>query len=452
MNKTEKQFKEYMNSKIHVKDTFAKISKRIDFNEKEEKNFMAKNKFLPVLCCFAAVGVVAVGVVTKGFGLLEKEAKSMVTIDVNPSVELVLDENDKVLSVRGANDDGKLVIYGERIVGQDVEKAVEIIIQSEIDTGYIVANAQIGANQYSVTINSDTQLISDELLNKINSVVESTCDANNIAIVADKCKALARAELEALAVKIDPTITAEEAAAMETSQLLAVVKLYHLETATLYTEQLEDLYTSVKEHKFQFMEKESTKEALDSVNSLIVGAVKTAYSVAVEGLKTAQENIEALRYEWLVKEDSAYQNHVSSLKDKKQEVLALKNEVATLEDGADKNAKEQALNLALTAFTKAEENVAKAYEQANAAFDYVSKTIDNLIEELDELLERFLDLYSRVQAKVEAKLVEAEAKLNKTKDKIFADFEEKYAGSIKSYKNQLAERKAAMEEAIKGNN
>ena len=163
MNKTEKQFKEYMNSKIHVKDTFAKISKRIDFNEKEEKNFMAKNKFLPVLCCFAAVGVVAVGVVTKGFGLFEKEAKSMVTIYVNPSVELVLSEDDKVLSVRGANDDGKLVIYGERIVGQDVEKAVEIIIQSEIDTGYIVANAQIGANQYSVTINSDTQLISDEL-------------------------------------------------------------------------------------------------------------------------------------------------------------------------------------------------------------------------------------------------------------------------------------------------
>ena len=111
MNKTEKQFKEYMNSKIHVKDTLAKISKRIDFNEKEEKNFMAKNKFLPVLCCFAAVGVVAVGVVTKGFALLEKDAKSMVTIDVNPSVELVLDENDKVLSVRGANDDGKLSRY-----------------------------------------------------------------------------------------------------------------------------------------------------------------------------------------------------------------------------------------------------------------------------------------------------------------------------------------------------
>ena len=33
-NNYELVIKEYMNSKIHVKDTLAKISKRIDFNEK----------------------------------------------------------------------------------------------------------------------------------------------------------------------------------------------------------------------------------------------------------------------------------------------------------------------------------------------------------------------------------------------------------------------------------
>ncbi|MDY5852882.1 MAG: hypothetical protein SPK28_01465, partial [Bacilli bacterium] len=175
MNKTEKQFKEYMEKNIHVKDTYDVIAKKISFNEEEERTFMKNKKIIgPVLCCVGALAVVGVvGIATKGFGLFkEKEAKSMVTIDTNPSIELVVDEKDKVVSVRGANDDGKLVLYGEKVVGKDVEKAVEIIIQAEIDTGYIVANAQIGANQFSLTVSSDTTVESSELINSIQNKVK----------------------------------------------------------------------------------------------------------------------------------------------------------------------------------------------------------------------------------------------------------------------------------------
>ena len=40
MNKTEKQFKEYMEKNIHVKDTYDVIPKKISFNEEEERTFM----------------------------------------------------------------------------------------------------------------------------------------------------------------------------------------------------------------------------------------------------------------------------------------------------------------------------------------------------------------------------------------------------------------------------
>ena len=451
MNKTEKQFKEYMEKNIHVKDTYDVIAKKISFNEEEERTFMKNKKIIgPVLCCVGALAVVGVvGIATKGFGLFkEKEAKSMVTIDTNPSIELVVDEKDKVVSVRGANDDGKLVLYGEKVVGKDVEKAVEIIIQAEIDTGYIVANAQIGANQFSLTVSSDTTVESSELINSIQNKVKEVCENNNIAIALEESKALARSELEKLALELDPTLTEERVKEMETSQLLAVVKLYQLETVELYNAKLEELYTDVKEFKFDYMSQESTLEAMQTIDSAIANLAITAYESAVNLLKSAQESVETARYNWLVKEDSLYQQQVAAVKDKKQEVLALKNEVAKLEDGAEKTNKEALLTIALNNLDSAEVLLQQAYANANTALDTVVNALDSAMTSLDSALESFLTAYASVTDTIKEKLVEAENKLNESKDQIFADFEEKYGAEVAHYKEEIAARKEAMKQAI----
>ena len=451
MNKTEKQFKEYMEKNIHVKDTYDVIAKKISFNEEEERTFMKNKKIIgPVLCCVGALAVVGVvGIATKGFGLFkEKEAKSMVTIDTNPSIELVVDEKDKVVSVRGANDDGKLVLYGEKVVGKDVEKAVEIIIQAEIDTGYIVANAQIGANQFSLTVSSDTTVESSELINSIQNKVKEVCENNHIAIKLEESKALARSELEKLALELDPTLTEERVKEMETSQLLSVVKLYQLETVELYNAKLEELYTDVKEFKFDYMSQESTLEAMKTVDGAIANLAITAYETAVNLLKSAQESVETARYKWLVKEDSLYQQQVAAVKDKKQEVLALKNEVAKLEDGAEKTNKEAALTIALNSLDSAEALLQQAYANANTALDTVVNALDSAMTSLDSALESFLTTYASVTDTLKEKLVEAENKLNESKDQIFADFEEKYGAEVAHYKEEIAARKEAMKQAI----
>ena len=451
MNKTEKQFKEYMEKNLHVKDTYDVIAKKISFNEEEERTFMKNKKIIgPVLCCVGALAVVGVvGIATKGFGLFkEKEAKSMVTIDTNPSIELVVDEKDKVVSVRGANDDGKLVLYGEKVVGKDVEKAVEIIIQAEIDTGYIVANAQIGANQFSLTVSSDTTVESSELINSIQNKVIEVCENNNIAIALEESKALARSELEKLALELDPTLTEERVKEMETSQLLAVVKLYQLETVELYNAKLEELYTDVKEFKFDYMSQESTLEAMKTVDGAIANLAITAYETAVNLLKSAQESVETARYKWLVKEDSLYQQQVAAVKDKKQEVLALKNEVAKLEDGAEKTNKEAALTIALNSLDSAEVLLQQAYANANTALDTVVNALDSAMTSLDSALESFLTTYASVTDTLKEKLVEAENKLNESKDQIFAEFEEKYGAEVAHYKEEIATRKEAMKQAI----
>lgn len=70
-----------------------------------------------------------------------------VNIDINPSIELIVDKDSKVISVRGANDDGVLLLFNEQtVVGKPLDEALEIIIGYAAQYGFLTAdNPIIGA-------------------------------------------------------------------------------------------------------------------------------------------------------------------------------------------------------------------------------------------------------------------------------------------------------------------
>lgn len=95
------------------------------------------SKTLGVLCAavfaFSAVGC--------GEGD-EGKAATFVSLDVNPSVELTVDGKNKVVSVYGENEDGKVLLYDNGnivsgIVGEDVEKAVAKITDLAVEYGFL---------------------------------------------------------------------------------------------------------------------------------------------------------------------------------------------------------------------------------------------------------------------------------------------------------------------------
>lgn len=66
-------------------------------------------------------------------------AATVVMIDINPSVKITLDEDEKVISVKAMNDDAKTLNYDD-IIGLDVEVAIEIIVLDAKAAGYINEN------------------------------------------------------------------------------------------------------------------------------------------------------------------------------------------------------------------------------------------------------------------------------------------------------------------------
>ena len=73
----------------------------------------------------------------------KSEASSFVSIDINPYLELTLDQNDKVMSVRGANEDGNVLLFDVELEGMSVENAVAVITDLARNLGYVEDNAVI---------------------------------------------------------------------------------------------------------------------------------------------------------------------------------------------------------------------------------------------------------------------------------------------------------------------
>ncbi|MCM1306032.1 MAG: apolipoprotein A1/A4/E family protein [Bacteroides sp.] len=103
-------------------------------------------------------------------------ATAFVSIDVNPSIELTLNYDNKVLSAYGANDDGKVLLYGEDgIVGEDVETAIQKITELAVELGYL--SEDNSCVQTSVLAICDT--IDKEV---VDSLIEQAAEDLNITV------------------------------------------------------------------------------------------------------------------------------------------------------------------------------------------------------------------------------------------------------------------------------
>lgn len=98
--------------------------------------FTRPNKSLSSLL---AVFVVALIVVFSVRQLQDPVVASTVTLDINPSIVITLDEDDYVISVAGVNNDGEQVIQRNiRYRGLTIDEVVELLVDRLDELGYIV--------------------------------------------------------------------------------------------------------------------------------------------------------------------------------------------------------------------------------------------------------------------------------------------------------------------------
>lgn len=178
------------------------------------------------------VAIIAVGVLL--IGQLEPtpiEAYSIIAIDVNPSVELELDEDGKVINVILNNEDAEIILGDMDLIGVDYNVAVNALIGSMVSKGYIsdLANS-ILLSVSSGSITKETELkekLSDTIasvltLNHINgSVITQGLGNDEEVIELSELLEISKAKADLILdiIEQDPRMIAEELATLSINEL-----------------------------------------------------------------------------------------------------------------------------------------------------------------------------------------------------------------------------------------
>ncbi len=99
------------------------------------------------------------------FNKMQKDEMSYVIIDINPSIQLVLDKNEGVVDVVSINEDADKLLSNVNLVGMKLELASEKIMEEAINMGYIDEYSNI--NTITVTTVSNLENVRQDLEAKV---------------------------------------------------------------------------------------------------------------------------------------------------------------------------------------------------------------------------------------------------------------------------------------------
>ena len=376
----------------------------------------------------------------------EEGSVTRMTVDINPSVEFMIDDQNKIVSVTALNDDGSILIVGEAFVGKTPEEAIEMMVTLASDTGYLVqGNAEASENTVKISVSGDSKY-AEQLKKDITEKANDTLKALDINGTVEKVEALKIDALRQMALSTS-AYTEEEIRTMDEGQLYKVISAGRIETALLMTEEMRSAYYSAKEYKISFAEREETARIIKELGGLY-SLTHTAYKTALDVYGTAITELDNFRYEMLVSPESEYQKSLTELREAKIELLKQKNYTASLNVNGEEYAS------ATATLQLSEENYNKmlaAYEKIgtdlNAAIEALITKLRQAESKLTELEDTLFD--ANIEAKLQENAAEIEASLNAAKDGFFAEFESAHAEDIAAIEQALLAKKQQLKSEIK---
>lgn len=150
--------------------------KVINMNDSSKK----KNRFVPIAIAAALVLAILGGFIGYSLGngrdlpatgttTPQSLVSSVITFDVNPSIEIDVDSTDTVTSVKALNDDARVVIGSMELAGSKLDVTVNALIGSMLTNGYL----DDIRNSILVSVTDGDTARASELQSSVTAMVES---------------------------------------------------------------------------------------------------------------------------------------------------------------------------------------------------------------------------------------------------------------------------------------
>ena len=138
------------------------------------ENLSMSPKIIKTALALSAIGILAA---TGRFVALADQVDTTISIDVNPSIEITANKADEVIEVTALNEDAEIIIGDMDLNDVEVEVAMNAIIGSMVQNGYIdeMKNAVL------ITVANENESRQQELESLITTEITDTLAENDIA-------------------------------------------------------------------------------------------------------------------------------------------------------------------------------------------------------------------------------------------------------------------------------
>ena len=101
------------------------------------------------------------------------EAKTFVSLDINPQIELTVDGKNKVVSVHASNEDGRVLLHGEAsFEGESLENAIDKITNLAVELGYLSEENKVVQTSVVTVDDKKKQDVEKKINDKIKEVAQ----------------------------------------------------------------------------------------------------------------------------------------------------------------------------------------------------------------------------------------------------------------------------------------
>ena len=347
-----------------------------------------------VLCASLATSA---GVLLAGCGDNDDD-KTIMNVSLNPSIEFILDDDDKVVSVNATNEEGNLILSAqtdtEKFVGKDAEDAVKLFASYSKEMGFLVkGEVKSGENEIKVQFSGDNK-DAEKLYKDIKSELDEYLKSVDIQGTLTKLDNISKEAVQNLLAECEPYLSSDYIKNLSLDEMIEKIKQSRDETKEFLSQELKQAYYEAKQFAVEQAKFENLKSQIKEEQQSVLSMVNTTY-------KTVCDTLEDTRKTLFVNEDSAYQIALKNFREKKVEFLNYKNYVqekefadedartnalATLEklESALKNVETQLEN----AKTSGNSAIDNAKGQVTTAYNTVVDFITGLGKNANELLDK----------------------------------------------------------------
>lgn len=403
---------------------------------------MNKKKFSLGISLFALVGAMLVNGCTTN----EEKGKAYVTIETNPSVELVVDEDGFVVAVNGLNEDGKLLMASEDLTGLSIEEAAKKVVELTEKLGFTVQGTiDEESQEISISVSATKESVQEGLTQTLQEEVNKVVTELNLDAKVTEVQAVARENLEVIVLEQFPHLTEEEVKAMTVEELHSYLQAAVAEKALFASVKLEEYYQDLKEYEFKLAYKEELAKSLEESESVVANAIYSTYNAIVTKLHETITKLQQTEVEFLTSPDSIYVKALNSLNAAKDEVIGIRVELGARET---KGYVTEALIGALTA---AEATLSTCSEALTTVETTFKATVAAAIAGIEAVLVSLEQVEKTFPSDIDfnAALTNAETYINDAKNGAMAKFEASFQeGDLAEIKTAIETRKASLQTLV----